>query len=147
MVEEAERCRAASEIGALLRREGVYSSHLTAWRKHYRAGARRATAYRWQRPHAEQWCTDFFTYDNTQHRHSGIAYCTPAMVHGGNAPAVLTQRHRTMERAFTQYPERFVHGAPTPSTLPAAVSINPRAEQQTAVVELSKVAALSAHCC
>lgn len=84
--------------------------------------------------HAEQWCTDFFTYYNTQHRHSGIAYCTPAMVHGGNAPAVLTQRHRTMERAYAQYPERFVHGAPTPSTLPAAVSINPMAEQQTAVV-------------
>ena len=84
--------------------------------------------------HAEQWCTAFFTYYNTQHRHSGIAYCTPAMVHGGNAPAVLTQRHRTMERAYAQYPERFVHGAPTPSTLPAAVSINPMAEQQTAVV-------------
>ena len=39
IVEEAERCRAASEIGALLRREGLYSSHLTAWRKQYRVGA------------------------------------------------------------------------------------------------------------
>ena len=46
MVEEAERCRAASEIGALRRREGLYSSHLTAWRKHYRAGARRALSTR-----------------------------------------------------------------------------------------------------
>ena len=46
MVEEAVRCRAASEIGALRRREGLYSSHLTAWRKHYRAGARRALSTR-----------------------------------------------------------------------------------------------------
>ena len=29
----AERCTAIGEIGALLRREGIYSSHLTTWRK------------------------------------------------------------------------------------------------------------------
>ncbi len=32
ILREAERCRKAGEIGALLRREGLYSSHLTAWR-------------------------------------------------------------------------------------------------------------------
>jgi transposase-like protein len=37
MVEEAARCK-PGEIGALLRREGVYSSALTRWRKQYRAG-------------------------------------------------------------------------------------------------------------
>ena len=30
---EADACREHGEIGALLRREGLYSSHLTAWRK------------------------------------------------------------------------------------------------------------------
>jgi len=30
---EAENCTQAGEIGALLRREGLYSSHLTVWRK------------------------------------------------------------------------------------------------------------------
>jgi transposase len=29
----AERCTATGQIGALLRREGIYSSHLTTWRK------------------------------------------------------------------------------------------------------------------
>ena len=29
---EADRCKAPGEVGALLRREGLYSSHLTAWR-------------------------------------------------------------------------------------------------------------------
>lgn len=30
--EEAARCTKPGEVGALLRREGLYSSHLTAWR-------------------------------------------------------------------------------------------------------------------
>lgn len=30
---EADACSAPGELGALLRREGLYSSHLTAWRK------------------------------------------------------------------------------------------------------------------
>jgi len=32
IVREADRCTHAGEIGALLRREGLYSSHLTSWR-------------------------------------------------------------------------------------------------------------------
>ena len=33
ILEAADRCVAPGEIGELLRREGVYSSHLAAWRK------------------------------------------------------------------------------------------------------------------
>ena len=32
VVREAEGCKTAGAVGALLRREGLYSSHLTAWR-------------------------------------------------------------------------------------------------------------------
>lgn len=39
VVEEAERCTVSGEMGALLRREGLYSSQLTNWRRAYRAGA------------------------------------------------------------------------------------------------------------
>lgn len=35
---EAAECRAAGELGALLRREGLYSSHLAAWRAARRRG-------------------------------------------------------------------------------------------------------------
>ena len=39
VVEEADRATAAGEIGALLRREGLYSSHLVEWRRLREAGA------------------------------------------------------------------------------------------------------------
>lgn len=32
ILQEAERCTKPGELGALLRREGLYSSHLAAWR-------------------------------------------------------------------------------------------------------------------
>lgn len=32
IVREADRCRKPGEVGALLRREGLYSSHLSSWR-------------------------------------------------------------------------------------------------------------------
>jgi transposase-like protein len=32
IIREADRCAGAGEIGALLRREGLYSSHLSTWR-------------------------------------------------------------------------------------------------------------------
>ena len=39
IVEEAQRCTGSGDIGALLRREGLYSSALTQWRRQYQAGA------------------------------------------------------------------------------------------------------------
>jgi transposase-like protein len=44
IVEEAERASEPGDIGALLRREGLYSSHLTEWRRLHRAGALRELA-------------------------------------------------------------------------------------------------------
>ena len=38
ILQEADRC-APGELGALLRREGLYSSHLTNWRQQRKAGA------------------------------------------------------------------------------------------------------------
>ena len=43
ILQEAERC-APGELGALLRREGLYSSHLTTWRKQRAAGSLAALA-------------------------------------------------------------------------------------------------------
>ena len=36
---EADACETHREVGALLRREGLYSSHLSRWRQRQRAGA------------------------------------------------------------------------------------------------------------
>ena len=38
VLEEADRCVEPGEVGALLRREGLYSSHLAAWREQRRQG-------------------------------------------------------------------------------------------------------------
>lgn len=39
ILEEADRCGDRGEVGRLLRREGLYSSHLANWRKARREGA------------------------------------------------------------------------------------------------------------
>ena len=44
IVRKADACSELGEIGALLRREGLYSSQLAAWRKQYRDGAEAALA-------------------------------------------------------------------------------------------------------
>ena len=42
IVEEVLKCTEQGEIGALLRREGLYSSAITLWRRQYQSGALRA---------------------------------------------------------------------------------------------------------
>ena len=42
IVEEANRCTQPGQIGALLRREGLYSSHLVEWRRNLKAQTRSA---------------------------------------------------------------------------------------------------------
>jgi transposase len=44
IVREADACKEPGEIGSLLRREGLYSSHLNNWRREYRKGAESALA-------------------------------------------------------------------------------------------------------
>ena len=39
VLREADACRGEGQIGALLRREGLYSSHLTTWRRQRETGA------------------------------------------------------------------------------------------------------------
>jgi len=38
ILREVETCRGSGEIGALMRREGIYSSYLTTWRKQRELG-------------------------------------------------------------------------------------------------------------
>lgn len=46
VLEEADRCAEPGAMGALLRREGLYSSHLTMWRRERETGALAALARR-----------------------------------------------------------------------------------------------------
>lgn len=42
ILEQADQCRGRGEVGALLRREGLYSSHLSTWRELRRQGTLQA---------------------------------------------------------------------------------------------------------
>ena len=76
--------------------------------------------------HAQGWCDTFFQHYNTVHRHSGLAFLTPATVHHGDPAAVLAQRQAAMNGAYHRHPERFVRGAPRVPMLPTEVWYQPR---------------------
>lgn len=70
-------------------------------------------------------CQRFFAWYNTEHRHSGIGYMTPASVHYGYAQAARATRQAALDAAFRTKPERFKGRRPMPPELPVAVWINP----------------------
>ena len=80
---------------------------------------------------ATAFCRSFFPWYHTEHRHAGIAMLTPHDVHYGRAHQVLEQRERTLRLAWSQHPERFVHGTPKPQPLPQEVWTNPPAAATT----------------
>ena len=46
IIGEADRCTEPGEVGRLLRREGLYTSHLSAWRRAARTGSLKALSKR-----------------------------------------------------------------------------------------------------
>ena len=74
---------------------------------------------------ARSFCQPFFTWYNTEHRHGGIGWLTPAMVHYGQVECVRTARQHVLAAAYVAHPERFVRRPPAPPVVPAAVWINP----------------------
>jgi putative transposase len=73
---------------------------------------------------AHNFCAGFFPWYCSEHRHSGIAFLTPEMVHYGRADEVLAARHRLMTNAYRLHPERYVNGPPKLGCLDRAVYIN-----------------------
>ena len=53
MIREADACKASGELGALLRREGLYSSNLATWRRQRDQAARAGLASRRRGPKAK----------------------------------------------------------------------------------------------
>ncbi len=75
--------------------------------------------------HARDFCRGFFPWYNDDHRHSGLAYFSPADVHYGRVPELLAQRQAVMDDAFAKHPERFTRGHPRIPAPPTTVWINP----------------------
>ena len=78
--------------------------------------------------HALAWCRGFFPWYCYEHRHSGIAYHTPADVYYGRVGAIDARRAVVLDAAYVAHPERFVRKPPVPPALAPAVWIN-RPEQ------------------
>jgi putative transposase len=74
---------------------------------------------------------EFFRWYNQEHRHSGLGFLTPAVVHFGQADVVRAHRDRVLATAYAAHPERFVNGRPHPADLPTAVWINPPVKKPT----------------
>jgi putative transposase len=83
--------------------------------------------------HTHDFLDRFFGWYNEEHRHSGIAMLTPAVVHRGEAEQVLAARHAVMQAAYHAKPERFIRGLPKRIALPSAVWINPPAHDRVAI--------------
>jgi putative transposase len=73
---------------------------------------------------ARSFCQNFFTWYNTEHRHSGIAMLTPDDVHYNRYQSVLNARAITLINAYLDHPERFVKGVPSVQQVPTEVWIN-----------------------
>lgn len=74
--------------------------------------------------HARAFCQGFFAWYNHTHRHSGIGYMTPAVMHTGQAPRLYAARQQVLDQALVAHPERFTRRHPTPPALPVQVGIN-----------------------
>ncbi len=80
---------------------------------------------------ARDFSQSFFPWYNLEHRHSGIGYLTPHIVHHGLADEAVEHRRRVLKAAYNAHPERFVGGVPTQIAPPAAVFINPPTTTET----------------
>ena len=74
---------------------------------------------------ARTFCQEFFTWYNTQHHHSGIAWLTPEDMHYGRAKQIIQVRQLALDDAFARHPERFRNKPPKAAIPPEAVWINP----------------------
>ena len=73
---------------------------------------------------ARAWGGRFVHWYNTEHRHSGIGYVTPAQRHAGEDHTVLAARHEVYTRARAANPRRW-SGATRDWTPRGAVTLNP----------------------
>ena len=73
---------------------------------------------------AQTFLRGFFAWYNCRHRHSGIGYVTPEVLHTGQAYQIRDKRTATLRSAYEKHPERFVKGIPLPPQIPAAAWIN-----------------------
>ncbi len=81
---------------------------------------------------ARTFLSQFFTWYNHFHRHSGIGLVTPHQRHTGEDKNIALKRDQILAKAYERYPERFVSGKPKAPELPGEVWINKPNEKDIA---------------
>jgi len=71
---------------------------------------------------ARAYCTAFFVWYNTIHRHSGVGLHTPCDMHHGLADARRAQRAVVLMAAYQAAPHRFVNQLPVPAAVGSAAT-------------------------
>lgn len=80
---------------------------------------------------ARRWAARFVHWYNTEHRHSGIQFVTPAQRHDGQHVQILSRRHELYEAARAAHPLRWRGRATRDWTPTATVWLNPTNDTNT----------------
>lgn len=78
---------------------------------------------------AREWCMQFVSWYNCEHRHSGLKFITPEQRHNGADVAIMRKRKQVLEKAKMQHPERWANQTRDWS-LPESVWLNPARQIQ-----------------
>ena len=89
--------------------------------------------------HARAWCDEFFDWYANVHRHSGLAFFTPADVFFGRVDELSAVRQQALDAAYAAHPERFTAGPPKVSLPPERVVINPIVPEEMTSGEEDKI--------
>jgi putative transposase len=87
---------------------------------------------------ARAFCRRFFSWYNTEHYHSGVAWLHPIDVHYGRAETVRAARADVLNAAYARNPDRFVNKPPEPTALPTAAWINKPPEETAGTPTVSQ---------
>ena len=79
---------------------------------------------------ARDFCRGFFSWYNSEHRHTGIALLTPEIVHYGKAEEAIGKRNEVLLEAYMRHPERFSGKIPQAPQLQEKVWINRPEEKE-----------------
>jgi len=73
--------------------------------------------------HARDYMAAFFANYNANHRHSGLNYYTPDLVHKGRGNQARLQRQATLDAIYARHPQRY-RNKPTAPAVPSQAGIN-----------------------
>jgi putative transposase len=90
---------------------------------------------------ARAFCHTFYTWYNSEHRHSGIALLTPSDVHHGRVEEKTRMRKATLDAAYDAHPERFVRGRSKPLELTTSYINRPSTSPDQMTTTINREAA------